>query len=101
VNKNIQLCKTLGNVKDYCENIYKKEWNNYDKLDCNELMYLKNKCEDKLNFENKKCNIIHDELKKRRCKFEKRYEQAIKNKDVSFCNSLPRVQKTECLKKMK
>jgi len=88
------------NKQDLCKQTVKNEQINYKNEECEKLEYLKQKCEDKRNFKERNCEQIKEELLKRQCIFQKKYDQAIKNKDKIFCNTLPRTKKQECFKKI-
>jgi hypothetical protein len=98
-NKNIDLCKSSSFTKK-CEEIYTNEVNYFKRKECEKLIYLKQQCEDEKNFDLRKCIEIKDEKLRRRCNFQKKYDEAIKNHDKSFCNLVPRPQRDECLKKI-
>jgi len=98
----IETCKKLSSEKQsYCKDFVKKEQENYKQWNCDKLVYLKQKCLDDKNLKERNCTKISDELKKRQCYFQKEYDKAIKNKDVNFCKTLPRMMKNDCFEKMK
>lgn len=99
VNWKKELCKKISKVK-LCEKIYDKEYNYYKELKCNKLKYLKSKCEDEKNFKERKCEKIKNEYLKRKCDFQKKYDKAIKNKDLQFCDTLPKKDKQKCIQKI-
>lgn len=96
----IENCKNMPSNKNLCEKIVKKEQKDLKLLNCDNLVYLKQDCMDKLNYNKKLCSQVKSPLLKRQCEFQKKYDEAIKNKDKSFCNTLPRTMKQECFEKI-
>ena len=98
--KDISICKQAQNIV-LCKDIVNKELENYFKNNCNELTYLKEECLDNLAYTKLQCENIKDEILKRKCNLDKKYEKALKENNKSFCMKLPRVRRDKCFKKMK
>ncbi len=99
MNNNNSFCSKIKEKK-YCKYMVQIENKKMNKLNCSWLIYLKQKCFDKLYFQKRNCEKISKDYVKKQCRFQKKYDEALKNKDISFCNTLPRIHKKECFERM-
>ena len=95
---NESICKNLWKKENLCKKIFETEMEYYKLWKCNKLLYLKQKCEDKVNYEELNCSKIKNLLMQRECNIQKLYEEAIKTKNKDLCNQLPRPKRNDCLK---
>jgi hypothetical protein len=102
IEKWVDVCLNITDLKkqNLCKNVVVQERSKLNNLDCDNLLFYKNKCLDKKNYKNLNCDLIKNSFLKKKCNFEKSYKEAIRNKDKSFCEKLPRIKKKECYKKM-
>jgi len=89
------------NKQKYCIKLVEQENQYLKDLECEKLIYLKDECYDKKYLKFLDCWKIRDIIIKRRCEFEKKYQEAIKNHDESFCKRLPRIKQKECYRLVK
>jgi len=89
------------NKQKYCIKLVEQENQYLKDLECEKLIYLKDECYDKKYLKFLDCWKIRDIIIKRRCEFEKKYQDAIKNHDESFCKRLPRIKQKECYRLVK
>jgi len=79
-----------------CKEIVSYEKTQIQSWNCNKIVLAKNYCIDYKNFLERNCDNIKNIILKKRCYFNKEYEEAILKWDKEFCKKLPKILQKKC-----